>query len=514
MPIPGTIEATPANRALAADDTIGGFDSSGNPRTFTPLEFGAFLDPDFNIARYGAGASETAADNVTAIQAACDAAVAADAVVWGESVTLDINAKIVIKGACDFSRLKLNVTGSPAIAVEVSTGNASDPTTQIANKTIRLPRQITNADRPATGWAAQGVGVRVVNSRSNTIVFGNVIGFATNYLLTAFGANGTAYNNMHLGHAENGQVNLALTPGDTSSWVNENVFIGGRLSHYSGEGTDVAGTRHILISKGTNPVNGNVFIGPSIEGTVAEYHVENGGSYNEIIGARWEASPPRILYNSDATTQGVWNMVIGGYNAQSIAVSKTGSGTARGNQIVSAGRYVANVPSNGMAWRNESSNSAAVLNVFDASTDPYEADPSADFVWRLGAQFLDGKIKADAGPRIRLQPTSGRLYVCNGTLATPTAYIGPSGSSAFAVASHWNPAANNVYDFGNGGLRWRTAFVREVDLNGVKYFSGSGSPESVTDAPVGSIYTRTDGGAGTTLYVKESGTGNTGWAAK
>ena len=45
-------------------------------------------------------------------------------------------------------------------------------------------------------------------------------------------------------------------------------------------------------------------------------------------------------------------------------------------------------------------------------------------------------------------------------------------------------------------------------------FSGSGTPENVITAPIGSIYTRTDGGASTTLYVKESGTGNTGWVAK
>lgn len=44
--------------------------------------------------------------------------------------------------------------------------------------------------------------------------------------------------------------------------------------------------------------------------------------------------------------------------------------------------------------------------------------------------------------------------------------------------------------------------------------SGTGTPEGVVTAPVGSIYSRTDGGAGTTLYIKESGTGNTGWVAK
>lgn len=43
---------------------------------------------------------------------------------------------------------------------------------------------------------------------------------------------------------------------------------------------------------------------------------------------------------------------------------------------------------------------------------------------------------------------------------------------------------------------------------------GSGSPEGVVIAVVGSFYSRLDGGAGTTFYVKESGTGNTGWIAK
>lgn len=42
---------------------------------------------------------------------------------------------------------------------------------------------------------------------------------------------------------------------------------------------------------------------------------------------------------------------------------------------------------------------------------------------------------------------------------------------------------------------------------------GTGSPEGVLSAPVGSQYLRSDGGTGTTLYVKESGTGNTGWRA-
>ena len=44
--------------------------------------------------------------------------------------------------------------------------------------------------------------------------------------------------------------------------------------------------------------------------------------------------------------------------------------------------------------------------------------------------------------------------------------------------------------------------------------SGNGSPEGVVTAQIGSLYLRYNGGAGSSLYVKESGTGNTGWVGK
>lgn len=50
--------------------------------------------------------------------------------------------------------------------------------------------------------------------------------------------------------------------------------------------------------------------------------------------------------------------------------------------------------------------------------------------------------------------------------------------------------------------------------NGVCEFSGSGTPEGAITAVKGSSFKRTDGGSGTGFYVKESGTGNTGWVAK
>lgn len=58
---------------------------------------------------------------------------------------------------------------------------------------------------------------------------------------------------------------------------------------------------------------------------------------------------------------------------------------------------------------------------------------------------------------------------------------------------------------GNGFLKLKT---------GILITSGVGSPEGAVTAPVGSTYSRTDGGAGTSFYVKESGSGNTGWVGK
>lgn len=48
---------------------------------------------------------------------------------------------------------------------------------------------------------------------------------------------------------------------------------------------------------------------------------------------------------------------------------------------------------------------------------------------------------------------------------------------------------------------------------GPRLYSGSGSPEGVVTAAVGSLYLRSDGGSGSIHYGKASGSGNTGWVA-
>lgn len=77
--------------------------------------------------------------------------------------------------------------------------------------------------------------------------------------------------------------------------------------------------------------------------------------------------------------------------------------------------------------------------------------------------------------------------------------------------------ANDVGTYANFACAIFSSISGRVNMSAAGSFgirSGAGSPEGVIIATPGSIYLRTDGDAMTSLYVKGSGTGNTGWVAK
>lgn len=71
-----------------------------------------------------------------------------------------------------------------------------------------------------------------------------------------------------------------------------------------------------------------------------------------------------------------------------------------------------------------------------------------------------------------------------------------------------------VFKTGAAGLPYLAAGVGIGAVGGPVVKSGTGTPEGAVTAPVGSLFLRSDGGASTTLYVKQSGAGNIGWIAK
>jgi hypothetical protein len=95
--------------------------------------------------------------------------------------------------------------------------------------------------------------------------------------------------------------------------------------------------------------------------------------------------------------------------------------------------------------------------------------------------------------------------------------IGPMGqgysgtaASCFGTAPINDAGSNTVIA---GGLDTNLRAFTKYG-NGVMDLSGADTPEAAVTAPVGSTFRRSNGGANTSFYVKESGTGNTGWVAK
>jgi hypothetical protein len=77
------------------------------------------------------------------------------------------------------------------------------------------------------------------------------------------------------------------------------------------------------------------------------------------------------------------------------------------------------------------------------------------------------------------------------------------------------PTLDNYQFLGDPSKRWKDIYLTgNVVLGACSMTSGINSPEGVLTAPQGSLFLRTNGGANTTLYIKESGTGNTGWIPK
>lgn len=73
-----------------------------------------------------------------------------------------------------------------------------------------------------------------------------------------------------------------------------------------------------------------------------------------------------------------------------------------------------------------------------------------------------------------------------------------------------NASAADLTEF----IEYRFPGAIGVQGTDAKIYSGTNTPEGAVSAVVGSLYMRLNGGANTTLYVKESGSGNTGWVAK
>lgn len=111
--------------------------------------------------------------------------------------------------------------------------------------------------------------------------------------------------------------------------------------------------------------------------------------------------------------------------------------------------------------------------------------------------------------------------------ATPVVQFDASiGTAVAALAAGTNVATKPLFHWSNNGtvvmaqsaagaLVVSGGSAPALGVGTATWRSGTGTPEGAVTGNVGDMFSRTDGGAGTCLYIKESGAGtNTGWIAK
>ena len=347
------------------------------------------------------------------------------------------SSKIAIKGGCDFSQATFHVYSTPAVAVELSTGNGTNPTDILyltVETEVILP-SIINKTKPGIGWVGQGIGIRYVNVQNIKITERLVENFAVGVLHTSY-TQGSGYCTVQGGYLRNNKVNRQFSIGDAlGAFTNRWDLFGGRYFHLSAEGIEVPGVIHIDIDA---PAAGNIlndlnFFGGSLEGNAQQYHVRCGGTAVTIYGMRWESTSPggnklHLAYNG-LSGQGSCNVILGrGVGEPSINITNDAGAAGRvyiqgdGN----GGLIVA--PNPAYTLQNKQSSSDPILSGYEAATDAFISDPLVNYALFLGAQKLAGKRAADTGDRVQLDSVNGRVYLGSGTGA-PTQYFGRVGTA-------------------------------------------------------------------------------------
>lgn len=410
------------------------------------LEGSAFADLGKQVGVDSTGVTECASAISTALAGFLALGVRAYA-----KGTFKTASTVTIAGDADFSDAVFNYTAATGTAIRVGTNTSG---AWIENLHVRLPKVNATA-KTTTGWSqvAGTIGVDVVNLYSSTVDIPFIGAFETNLRLYGKGK-GCVYNTVILGQVYNGKINQLLSA-DSTGWCNQNVFIGGRLQHESGEGTNVSGTRQIEMAVCTNAINNNTWLGTCVEGDTAEFHAIVAGQVNLLDNCRWEVTGgARVEYASDSTQ----NEIRGGYGSEFI-VETFASGATGSNDRHSPNRsYRTGSGGTKGVWvlENQSGGSNPADIIMDAGARLAGSDPSTAYTVSRAATMTKMKRAADTYPRLQFDHQNGRVYFADAS-GTPTSYL-----SAFSSLSIWqvNGAsvafnADNTYDLGIASYRPR-----------------------------------------------------------
>lgn len=180
------------------------------------------------------------------------------------------------------------------------------------------------------------------------------------------------------------------------------------------------------------------------------------------------------------------------------------------------------------------SKSLQIITQTASGTDRIILDCDSDGNLTIGPAFASNVVKitsaiqrlSNEGNRLQFEQTDAPTdtKVCEfanvnsaGTFVFRTltdGYATTGGTTAWEVKRTGLSVTGQEWTINSGEFIFTGGSLRLGSSSGPLVITGTNTPEGAVSAPVGSLFLRTDGGAGTTLYVKQSGTGNTGWGAK
>lgn len=205
-----------------------------------------------------------------------------------------------------------------------------------------------------------------------------------------------------------------------------------------------------------------------------------------------------------------------------VNVPASGVGIRFGDSLIADGHYVYNSEIHGNFWL--ATGAAAIA---------FDGDSEGEF----NRLFITGEKESGASSTRTFAATAPTYWRYEGTVnvaadntSVPSNVVhnvisainaaeaavqfrGVSGQSSgvVEVAQFDGTVTARVYEYGAIAAPF---LIVGSDESGAFISRGAGTPEGAVNGVPGALFLRTDGGATTTLYVKTSGTGNTGWTAK
>lgn len=284
--------------------------------------------------------------------------------------------------------------------------------------------------------------------------------------------------------------------------------------------------------------NGGDVSGVAVNG--GSMHTSIAGSENMTVSGNvakgqnyyaFEVASPGV---SDATTNNVVaSNVIDGEGILKTGIAIQGVGTNAHNTVgpnsiqgvIDQGIYVHSTVTDASIHAGNMELSAADYGIYVNNADRVSihcGNMNGGGVCKKGVYLLDTNDVAIAGGNITgMTENDIYLNVANAIdrvaigACNLTSSIGANSHIAYGGAG---TLGNRVSAMGVSGAYRTSSSYRLTAIHDLKAdvveVVGAGTPEGNVVAGVGSIFIRTDGGASTSRYFKESGTGNTGWVAK